>query len=347
MRYFLLTAIGTVFFLVLYFSYQQYVSDDSLLPFDYEQTGLNDQIIIKFSHVVAENTPKGMAASKFAQLVEEKTNEQIKVEVYPNSMLYSDDDELRALVNNDIQMIAPAISNVTHIVPEWQVLDLPYLFTDYNDIHTIFTGNIAKKLLTYLDREEIKGLALWSNGFKQMTSSTHAIKNIEDFKGLTVRTMSSKLLQQQFSLLGATTKEISFAQVYSFLEQEKVEAQENTLSNIYSKGFYKVQNHLTISNHGFLGYAVMMNEEFWNSLPIDLQKKVEEAVQEATLWNLQQSEQMNKESLEKIKKSSNIQIYNLNQQEKIKWASTLHPLYQTYQTDIESTLIHDIKEKLK
>lgn len=347
MRYFILTAVGTVFFLILHFGYQQYLFDDSLLPFDYEQAGLSEQITIKFSHVVAENTPKGMAASKFAQLVEEKTNEQIKVEVYPNSTLYSDDDELQALLNNDIQMIAPAISNVTKIVPEWQVLDLPYLFNDYNDVHTIFTGDIANRLLNYLNREDIKGLALWSNGFKQITSNTQVIKDIEDFKGLKVRTMSSELLQQQFSLLGATTKEISFAKVYSFLAQEKVDAQENTLSNIYSKGFYEVQKHLTISNHGFLGYAVMMNEEFWNSLSTDLQKKVTAAIQEATLWNLQQSEQMNKDSLEKIQKSSNIQIYTLNQQEQLKWATTFQPLYQTYQTDIEPNLISDIKKELK
>ncbi|MGM9926602.1 MAG: DctP family TRAP transporter solute-binding subunit [Bacillus sp. (in: firmicutes)] len=343
----MITAVGTVLLLLLYFGYQYNFGNDSSLPIDYEQEGLADEIVIKFSHVVAESTPKGLAASKFAELVEEKTNGKIKVEVYPNSMLYSDDDEMRALLNNDIQMIAPSISNMTEIIPEWQVLDLPYLFTDYDDIQTIFTGDIGTKLLNSLQKKDIKGLALWSNGFKQMTSNDHPIRNVADFEGMQIRTMSSDMLQKQFTLLNAEPVGVSFDKVYLGLEHQTIDAQENTLSNIYSKGFYKVQHYLTISNHGFLGYAVMMNNNFWDSLPDHLQRKVKEAIDEATLWNLEQSEKMNDTSFTKIKQDSNLEIYTLSPKEQKEWADAFVPLYQYYQSEINASLIDEIKEEIR
>lgn len=336
-----------IIILILFFlGYQNDFGRGNNIPIDHEQKGLKDQIVINFSHVVAENTPKGLTANKFAELVEKKTNGKVKVEVYPNGMLYSDDDEMRALQTGDIQMIAPSYSKITEMIPEWQVLDLPFLFHDYEDIKIAFTGTTSTDLLALLNKEHIKGLALWSNGFKQMTSNKAPLLAIDDFKDLKVRTMSSKMLKQQFELVGANPIELGFDQVFSVLEDHHIDAQENTISNIYSKGFYKYQKHMTISNHGVLGYAVMMNEDFWKSLPKDIQLSIQKAMEEATMWNLKQSEQMNKNDLEKIKKTSPIHMYELSEEQKQAWVNAWKPLYKNYKTTINNRFIQQIQEQI-
>ncbi|KPC98952.1 C4-dicarboxylate-binding periplasmic protein precursor [Geobacillus sp. BCO2] len=172
------------------------------LVYDDEQKGLEKQIIIYFSHVVAENTPKGLAAQKFAELVEQKTNGRVKVEVFPNGSLYSDGEELDALLRGDVQMIAPSFSKVTELIPEWQVLDLPFLFRDEDDVRRVFTGKVGAELLRMLEAKGMKGLAFWSNGFKQMMSTTRPLIAPDDFRGLRFRIMPSEVIEKQFRLLG-------------------------------------------------------------------------------------------------------------------------------------------------
>lgn len=346
MRYFFTVAIGTIFLLIIYNGYQKDFGNSSTFPVDHEQTGLSDQIIIRFSHIVAENTPKGLAANKFAELIEEKTDGQIKVEVYPNGMLYSDDTEMQALQDGDIQMIAPSFSKLTAINPDWQVLDLPFLFNDYDDVENIFIGDVGQLLLEDLDENNIKGLTFWSNGFKQMTSKNHALITPDDFKEVKVRTMPSAILIKQFLSLGAEPSTASFDQVFSILENSKIDAQENTLSNIYTKGFHQVQDYLTISNHGFLGYAVLMNEDFWNKLSPNLQSQVLEAIEETTIWNISQSEQMNNDTLTKLQQIETLSIHTLSADEQEEWQKKFEHLYEFYENDINPNLIEMIREEI-
>lgn len=249
-------------------------------------------------------------------ILSKKTNGRVKVEVFSNGSLYSDGEEMDALLRGDVQMIAPTFSKVTELIPEWQVLDLPYLFQDYHDVERTFTGSVGKQLLAMLDSKGIEGLALWSNGFKQMTSTTRLLVRPDDFRGLRFRIMPSEVIEEQFRLLGGEPIVVSFDHVYRSLEKHEFDGQENTISNIYSKGFYKFQPYITISNHGYLGYAVMMNKSFWESLPRDIQQKITEAIQETTMWNLQQSKNQNEQELEEIKQNENIHIYELSEEEK-------------------------------
>ncbi|QFK71264.1 DctP family TRAP transporter solute-binding subunit [Pradoshia sp. D12] len=346
MKSFLITAVSIIAVLVIYMGVQHDFGQKASLPPDFEQEGLNEQIVINFSHVVAENTPKGLTADKFATLVEKKTNGAIQVEVYPNSTLYSDGEELQALQNGDIEMIAPSFSKVTDWIPEWQVLDLPYLLKNYKDIEEIFTGPIKGELLGMLDEYGVKGLAFWNNGFKQITTAHSPVKLPDNLEGLTLRTMPSNMLKRQLNLVGAENRSASFDQVYSLLEREKLDGQENTISNIDSKGFYQVQDHMILSNHGILGYAVMINNEFWNSLPKNLQQAVIEAMDEATAWNLTQSEQMNRESLAKLEASAELEIYHLSDEELRQWQQTFLPLYDYYKTQFDEKLLKKIQESI-
>ncbi|EZP78585.1 TRAP dicarboxylate transporter subunit DctP [Parageobacillus genomosp. 1] len=315
------------------------------MVYDDEQQGLKKQIVIYFSHVVAENTPKGLAAQKFADLVEKKTNGRVKVEVFPNGSLYSDGEEMDALLRGDVQMIAPTFSKVTELIPEWQVLDLPFLFHDYNDVERTFTEDVGAQLLAMLDQKGIKGLALWSNGFKQMMSTNRPLVRPDDFRGLRFRIMPSEVIEKQFRLLGGKPIVVSFDHVYRSLENHEFDGQENTISNIYSKGFYKFQPYITISNHGYLGYAVMMNKTFWESLPKDIQQKITEAIQETTMWNLQQSKKQNEQELEKIKQNKNIHIYELSEEEKKRWEQKFAPLYGQFTEEFGDQLLREIKQR--
>ncbi|WP_462406392.1 DctP family TRAP transporter solute-binding subunit [Gracilibacillus sp. Marseille-QA3620] len=346
MRNFIITAILIITALTIYLGVKHGFGEEASLPADHEQEGLNDQIVINFSHVVAENTPKGLTAAKFAELVEEKTNGAVQVEVYPNSMLYSDGEELNALQNGDIQMIAPSFSKVTDWIPEWQVLDLPYLFEDQEDIRTIFTGPAKDQLLQMLDNYHVKGLAFWNNGFKQMTTAKTPVSKPQDLQGLILRTMPSKMLQRQLNLVGAETKEASFDQVYTLLEDEQFDGQENTISNINSKGFYQVQEHMTLTNHGILGYAVMINGEFWDSLPNHVQQAITEAMDEATAWNMKQSEVMNQDALIQMEDWPDFQIRTLSEEERRLWEEAFKPLYQYYRNHYDKKLLKEIEEEL-
>lgn len=344
MKNFLIAAVCIITLLLVYMGFRHNFGQKTSLPNDSEQEGLNDQIVINFSHVVAENTPKGLAANKFAELVEEKTDGTIQVEVYPNSILYSDDEELRAIQNGDVQMIAPSFSKVTALVPAWEVLDLPYLFDDYEEVREIFMGETRDKLLGMLAEYDVKGLALWNNGFKQMTTSAVPVSTTEDLRGLTFRTMPSQMLEKQFVLAGAKAMNANFDNVYHLLENKELDGQENTISNVYSKGFYQVQNHMTLTNHGLLGYAVLMNGEFWDSLPVDLQNAVTAAMEEATAWNFKQSEKMNEDSLMKIKASSQTKIHELSKEERLQWKQSFLPLYDYYRENSDAKLLKEIQE---
>jgi tripartite ATP-independent transporter DctP family solute receptor len=313
------------------------------ITIDDEQQGLKEQIVIYFSHVVAENTPKGLAAKKFEQLVEEKTNGRVKVEVFPNGSLYSDEEEMDALMRGDVQMIAPSFSKVTEFIPEWQVLDLPFIFENDHDVEKVFTGETGQKLLAMLEKKRIKGLALWSNGFKQMISNQQLLIEPRDFENLKFRIMPSKVIEMQFRLLGAEPVVVPFNHVYRSLENHEFDGQENTISNIYSKSFYKFQSYMTVSNHGYLGYAVMMNEQFWNSLPKDIQQQILEAIKETTVWNLKQSKQLNEQQLLDMKKNSEMKIYELKEEEREKWKEKFTPLYKEFEKEFGSELLQEIQ----
>lgn len=212
-------------------------SNGEEIVYDDDQEGLQEQIVFKFSHVVAENTPKGLAANKFAELVNEKSGGKMKIEVFPNGSLYSDIEEIEALQNGDVQFIAPSTSKLGMLSPEWGVLDLPYAFTDYDAVKKGLHGTIGTQLFDSLKKNQLKGLAYWTNGFKQITTNQGPVKTPDDLKGQDLRIMQSNVIEDQFKLLGAAPHQESFNSTFQLLENNIVDGEENTISNIYSKNF--------------------------------------------------------------------------------------------------------------
>ncbi|MDP1704532.1 MAG: DctP family TRAP transporter solute-binding subunit, partial [Sulfurimicrobium sp.] len=243
-----------------------------------------DEIVIKFSHVVAPDTPKGRAADKFKQLAEERTKGRVKVEVYPNSQLYKDREEMEALQLGAVQMLAPSLSKFRPMgAPEFELFDLPYIFPNYETVHRVMDGEVGKRMFAKLETKGLQGLAFWDNGFKQM-SANKPLRTIADFKGLKMRIQSSKVLDAQMKALGANPQVMAFSEVYTALQQGVVDGTENPPDNLYTQKMHEVQKHLTVSDHGFLGYAVIVNKKFWEGIPSDIRATLEQAMQEASTF---------------------------------------------------------------
>jgi C4-dicarboxylate-binding protein DctP len=299
-------------------------------------------IVIKFSHVVTPDTPKGKAADYFKKLAEERTKGRVKVEVYPNSQLYKDKEEVEALQLGSVQMLAPSLAKFGPLgAREFEAFDLPYLFDSYEQLHKVTQGPIGASLLKKLDAKGIIGLAYWDNGFKEMTAN-RPIKKIEDCKGLKLRIQSSKVLDAQMRALGAIPQVMAFSEVYQALQTGVVDGAENTYSNIYTQKMHEVQKYLTVSDHGYVGYAVIVNKKFWEGLPPDIRATLEGAMHEATQYGNHIAKQENDAALAAIQKSGKTQIIGLTPQEKLAWKKALLPVHAQMADKIGKDLIQSI-----
>ncbi|WP_366922306.1 TRAP transporter substrate-binding protein [Metallumcola ferriviriculae] len=310
-----------------------------------DKAAKQEKIVIKFSHVVAENTPKGQAAVMFEEKAEEYTDGKVDVQVFPNSQLYNDNDVLSAIQQNNVQMAAPATSKVSKLFPEWTIFDFPFAFPSTEKVQEAMESpEIGGKLFNMLKDKQLLGLAMWDNGFKQMSLDDQPLYMPKDFEGKSFRVMSSEVLEAQFKALNANPTPMPFSEVYSALEQGVIDGQENTLSNIYSKKFHEVQKYMTLSNHGYLGYAVITNSEFWEGLPEDVRAGLEKALDETTQWVRDNGERINGEALDKIKADGTLEeIHELTPDEKKAWMEATDKVYDDFEDIVGSDLIEAVK----
>jgi C4-dicarboxylate-binding protein DctP len=295
-------------------------------------------IVIKFSHVVANDTPKGKAAERFKELAEKSTKGRVKVELYPNSTLYKDKEELEALQLGAVQMLAPSLAKFGPLgVKEFELFDLPYIFPSKDVLYRVTEGPIGKDLFKKLESKGITGLAYWDNGFKVM-SANKPLHVPADFKGLKMRIQSSKVLDAQMRALGANPQVMAFSEVYQALQTGVVDGTENPPSNLYTQKMHEVQKHVTLSNHGYLGYAVIVNKKFWDGLPADIRTALEGAMKDSTRYANAIAQQENDNALEAVKKSGKTTIYALSDKEKAEWRKALLPV----QKDMEGRIGKDL-----
>jgi C4-dicarboxylate-binding protein DctP len=298
-------------------------------------------IVIKFSHVVAADTPKGKAADKFKELAEKYTDGKVKVEVYPNSTLYKDKEELEALQLGAVQMLAPSVSKFGPIgIKEFEVFDLPYLLPDSKNVRKVTEGPLGTKLLKLLDAKGMTGLAYWDNGFKQMSANKKLIAPA-DYKGLKFRIQSSKVLEAQFRALGAIPQVMAFSDVYQALQTGVVDGQENTWSNMYTQKMHEVQKYATITNHGYIGYVVVVNKKFWDGLPADIRPQLEKAMKEATDFGNGQSAKENDDGLEAIRKAGKTEILTLTPEQDEAMRKAMMPVYKEMASRVGQPLIDE------
>ena len=301
-----------------------------------------EPIVIKFSHVVAIDTPKGKAAEMFAKKAAELTKGRVRVEVYANSTLYKDKEELEALQLGAVQMLAPSLAKFGPLgVKEFELFDLPFIFSNYDDLHKVTTGPVGKQLLGKLESKGIRGLAFWDNGFKSFSLNT-PIKAPADLKGKKMRIQSSKVLEEQMRAVGSLPQVMAFSEVYQALQTGVVDGTENPISNLYTQKMYEVQKHLTITDHGYLGYAVIVNKKFWDGLPADIRKQLEEAMEQATRYANQIAKVENDESLEKVKKSGKTAVYVPTKEERLAFKKAMVPVHKKMEGRIGKEVIESV-----
>ena len=285
------------------------------------------QTIIKFSHVVAADTPKGKASVFFAQKAAELTKGKVKVEVYANSALYKDKEEMEALQIGSVQMLAPSLAKFGPLgVKEFEAFDLPFIFDDTADLHKVTQGPVGAALMAKLEPRGIKGLAYWDNGFKSFSANT-PLKTPADFKGKKFRIQSSKVLEEEIRSIGGIAQVMAFSEVYQALQTGVVDGTENPISNFYTQKMHEVQKHLSITNHGYLGYAVIANKKFWDGLPADVRGQLEQAMKEATVYANKIAQEENDLSLEGVKKSGKTTVYVPTKDERMALKKAMAPVH--------------------
>jgi C4-dicarboxylate-binding protein DctP len=284
-------------------------------------------IVIKFSHVVSPDTPKGKGSLKFKELAEKYTNGKALIEVYPNSQLYKDNEELQALQLGSVQMLAPSLAKFGPLgVREFEVFDFPYILPDKAALRKVTDGALGKKLMGLLQAKSITGLAYWDNGFKDMSANKKLLMPA-DFRGLKMRIQSSKVLEAQMRALGAIPQVMAFSEVYQALATGVVDGTENPPSNEYTQKMHEVQKFTTRSGHGYVGYAVITNKKFWDGLPADIRANLEKAMAEATAFANGAAQQDNDDAIEAMRKSGKTEMVELTVEQKAAWRKALEPVY--------------------
>ena len=297
-----------------------------------------DPISIKFAHVVAEHTPKGQGALMFKKLAEERLPGQVKVEVYPNSSLFGDGKEMEALLLGDVQLLAPSLAKFEHYSRPIQIFDLPFLFTDINALDRFQQSPQGQALLKSMEGKGITGLGYWHNGMKQL-SANKALYEPKDARGLKFRVQASAVLDEQFKALRAAPRKMSFAEVYQGLQTGVVNGTENTWSNYESQNVYEVQKFFTESNHGAIDYMVITNTKFWNGLPEEVRKTLDEVMAEVTVEVNKQAEALNQSAKQKIIDAKTSEIIELTPEQRALWREAMRPVWQKFEGEIGADLI--------
>jgi C4-dicarboxylate-binding protein DctP len=302
-------------------------------------------IVIKFSHVVAVDTPKGKGAEQFKKLAEERTKGRVKVEVYPNSSLFKDGEEMEALQLGSVQMLAPSLAKFGPLgVRDFEVFDLPYMFDSYDELHKITEGQVGRNLFKKLEGKGIVGLAYWDNGFKVM-SANKPLRVPADYKGLKMRIQSSKVLGDQMKALGALPQVMAFSEVYQALQTGVVDGTENPPSNFYTQKMHEVQKYLALTNHGYLGYAVIVNKKFWDGLPADVKSALESSMKDATKYANDIAKKENDDAIEAVKKSGKTEIIALTDAEKAALKKALVPVHKENESRIGKDVIEAVYQE--
>ena len=296
-------------------------------------------IVVKFSHVVAEGTPKGKAALKFKELAEKKLPGKVEVQVFPSSQLFGDGKELEALLLGDVQFIAPSLSKFDRFTKKLQVYDLPFMFPSVAALDKFQQGPVGQELLSVMRNKNIQGLAYWHNGMKHLSTNKDSLKRPEDVKGIKFRIQSSDVLEAQFRAVGANPQKMAFSEVYQALQTGVVDGQENTWSNIFSQKFFEVQKTIAETNHGVVDYMVVTNAKWWDKLPADIRKGLSEAMDEATAYGNGVASDLNNKARKNVEASGKTKIVTLSKDDIAAWKKAMAPVWDKFAPGIGKDLI--------
>ena len=295
-------------------------------------------IVIKYSHVVADVTPKGKAALKFKELAEKNLAGKVEVQVFPNSQLFGDGKEMEALLLGDVQIIAPSLAKFGKYTKQVQIFDLPFLFDDIQAVDRFQASPEGQSMLSSMSKKGIMGFGYLHNGMKQLSANTKLLKP-EDAKGLKFRIQASDVLEAQFKAVGANPQKISFSEVYQALQTGVVDGTENPWSNTYSKKFHEVQKYIMDTDHGVLDYMVITNAKWWAGLPPDVQKGLKAAMDESIAYGNKAAFQEALSFRDKVIADKKAEVVPMTKEQKAAWRAAMKPVWKKFEGEIGKNLI--------
>jgi len=303
-----------------------------------QATVMAQPIVIKYSHVVADATPKGQAALKFKELAEKALPGKVEVQVFPNSQLFGDGKEMEALLLGDVQIIAPSLAKFSKYTPKLQVFDLPFLFDDVAAVDRFQSSAKGQELLDSMTKKGIKGLGYLHNGMKEM-SANKTFRVPSDLAGLKFRIQSSDVLEAQFKAIGANPQKLAFGEVYQALQSGVVDGQENTWSNIYTQKFHEVQKEIAETNHGVIDYMVITNAAWWNKLPADIRAGLSKAMTESIKYGNKVAYDEGESYKQKIIDTKKAEVVKLTKPEIAEWKKAMKPVWAKFEGEIGKDVI--------
>lgn len=299
---------------------------------------------IKLAYVVAETQSTHIAARDvFKKYVEEKSGGKITVELYPNGQLGGDREAIEAVQLGTIQMTIPAAAVVSGFEKKFQVFDLPYLFKSKQAAYKAMDGELGQKLNELLVPLGLKNLAYGENGYRHISNNKKPIEKPEDLKGLKIRTMENPVHMATFKALGANPTPMAFGELYTALQQGTVDAQENPIPLVYTSKFYEVQKYYSLDGHVYAATVVLINNDFFNSLPKDFQQIV---VDGANLYKDEQRKLSDKQDVEMLAEleKAGMKINELTDAQKQEFVKATLPVYDQFKDVLGADLIELAKK---
>ncbi|ABK44640.1 TRAP dicarboxylate transporter, DctP subunit [Magnetococcus marinus MC-1] len=310
------------------------------------------EYVIKLSHVVSPQTPKGKAADIFAQLVNERLQGKVRVEVFPSSQLYDDNKVMEAMRLSRSKtvglMAAPSLSKFVKFSGQLQAFDLPFLFDSIGDVHKLVDHPVADKMTDPLKSKGLRALGFWDNGMKVFSiKGPKPLMDVpDDFNGMKFRIQSSDVHSEMIKALGGTPQKLPFKEVYTALGQGVVDGQENAWSNVYSKKFHEVQDYITVSNHSYLGYLLVVSEQFWSNLPAEIRTELEKAVKEATMANRRFAAEADSGDRLKVEQAGFAKVVDMPVEKRKAWRQVTMSVEDKFRDEIGADLLKEIHQVL-
>ncbi|WP_026699546.1 TRAP transporter substrate-binding protein [Salibacterium aidingense] len=253
-----------------------------------------DDVTLRLAHTGSDSHQYNIAAEKFKELVEEKTDGSVTIEIHGNANLGSEDEAVEQILDGTLDMTTVAAdSSFSNTVPVMNVFGIPYIFEDRDHVYSVLDGEIGQDLLSQAEEKNMKALGYWEVGFRHLTNNETEITTPGDMEGLSIRVQPSKVWEAHMEALGASPTPVDFNELYSALDQGVVDGQENPLPTIDSMKFYEVQDYVSLTAHTYSPAITVASSNAWDKLSEEQQTAVQEAVDETTEY--QREELQNKE----------------------------------------------------
>lgn len=305
-----------------------------------------EEIKLRAGTGITSEHPQYQGLLKFKELVEEQTGGSIIVETYHSGQLGDDRSMMEALQLGSLEVTVPSTGPIANFVPEFAVLEFPFLFPDLDVAREVLQGEVGQKLLKKLETQNIVGLAFWEDGFRNVTNSKKEIETLEDLKGLLLRTMENELHIAAFRALGVNPTPMAFTELFTSMQQGTVDGQENPLGTIYHEKFDEVQSYLSNTEHINNNQVFLISKEFFDQLSTEQQEIVQKAAVEAGDYQAHLTREKTEYYLEELQKRGMIYT-EIKEEERARMREAVQPVITEYSERIGEDLVQEVYDAIE